>query len=264
MRELKLVNGGHRINYNSDLMHLNNAIRENTMALTAFFGTGASVYLNENWKVVIAGNAIAGDPAHDGQLAPNSGGAMIYKGELCLFDYQDVDISGSGTLIWEPDPDHTYDTAASPVIYLDGSTQHPHAFKKVRLRYATTLPTDYVVYTDVKTPLEALKGMLYGTWQDLTLETNWNILFGDTPQIKLDADGKVSFRGRIYPSSLSGSSLAFYIPSQYRSSHDIAMPILSGGGGYEIISVSFDATGECHLALNTYYNYTLHGLSYYI
>lgn len=220
MKSLNISTGGHRAFYNDDLSHINESVQEVQQGILSMFPDSA-VYLT-NTTVTKAGD-----------VHSCGAGWMMYKGELCQFDAQNVDATGVGgvdgyTVVWEPVV--TY-RSLDPLAYADASSKSPHKIKKVRLYAYGNLDfvvgQDFVDYTSAKSRGLGLLNISQGSFTNLTLQNGWiDNLSNDKIKSRLDADNKVVLRGSFKPGTLTSQVFAT-LPAGSWPTVDKILPVVA-------------------------------------
>jgi hypothetical protein len=236
---------GHRFFPPDDMMHIMESIQEFVLGFAPMFG---DTYYLQDTEIAI------------GTDAECDAGAMIYKGEFCLFDAQSVAVVGGQTLYWVPET--TY-RACDPIVYADASNQFPHPIKKVKLQYAAAPPADYVEPANVLSRSEALIAILDGSWQGLFFQNGWDdVGTFKACRYRRNANGKVELEGAADKGS---SSIMGNLPAGYRPPFTVHLPIAVFGGGADMELLTIEANGDMTVTTGKgYNNYSLEGISFYI
>lgn len=248
MKKLNITGFGHQIIYNEDLMHLSEGLQEIANALAGIYGN--SCYLQSGTATI---------PHFSSTHLVCNAGAMIYKGEICLYDAQDVPPGiGPYQYVWEPVT--TY-RACDPLTYADSSSHSPHIIKKVRLAKYISLPGDYVLVDNMLTIGQAIATIGQGGWTDITLLNGWATT--TRAQYRKDADGTVYLRGSV--DAMAASSNLFATIPGIASADDVFAPCGVQGSGVEISvinvqGISGNIYGTRSLATGT--QFMLNGISY--
>lgn len=251
MKKLIPDQGGHPIFYSADMLHLTEAITEVQEGILKMLG-GTSFLLSDT-IIAFAGN-IYTCPA----------GYMNYKGEVCAFDAQAVDVSAMGVhdLVWEPVV--TY-RSSNPLTNADLNQTSPHIIKKVKLAaYPTgTAPAESLLATSVATRAQALNSVIKGSWIEIPAFLNgWVAAAGFySPSYRVDKDGKVTLRGDLQ----KGTSLtAFNLPAEGRPANttNIITAAFGAGSAPEVITIT-PAGDVSFTDANGYDKYSLNGVSFY-
>ncbi|MDQ3072052.1 MAG: hypothetical protein M3Q97_02130 [Bacteroidota bacterium] len=240
MKKLLIPNGGHQFFPNDDLTHLNESVMDLSKVFSELFADvsgGFDKYYLKEAEVSIVGNVYSIDA-----------GAMIFDGEVCLYDAQNVDVTGliNPVVVWEEVV--TY-RASNPLTYANATQQSPHAIRKVRLAgyISGNEPVGSFTYGQVRTLSFMLGRNLHSTLLGVALNGTWQAIAGYNPlQYQTYQNGRVELYGTL---QRGGTVLAANIPADGRPvSTQIIVPVMTYGGGSYVESCTIKANGDVEVS----------------